>query len=67
MLVLSRKSQEGIVINGNIKIKVLSVKGETVRLGFEAPDNVVINREEREKLENNTNWRNNLPKEEEGE
>ena len=46
MLVLSRKSQEGIVINGNVKVVVLEIRGNQVRLGFEAPAEVSIQRRE---------------------
>jgi carbon storage regulator len=46
MLVLSRKVGEEIVIGDNIRVKVLSVRGNQIRLGFTAPDNVVIHREE---------------------
>ncbi len=52
MLVLTRRKDEEIVINGNISIKVLSVKGNRVRLGVEAPDDVQINRAEISKLVN---------------
>lgn len=46
MLVLSRKSGESIVIQNNIKITVLEISGNQVKLGFEAPDYVPIYREE---------------------
>ena len=46
MLVLSRKSNERIVINDNITIKVIAVRGNTVRLGIEAPDSVAVLRGE---------------------
>jgi len=46
MLVLSRRSQESIIIDGDIKIKVLKIERDQVRLGFEAPDDVNIVREE---------------------
>ena len=46
MLVLSRKSNESIVINGNILIKVVSIRGNEVRLGFEAPQEISIIRKE---------------------
>lgn len=42
MLVLQRKVGERIVINSSIEIAVLSVHGGGVRLGFEAPADVVI-------------------------
>lgn len=46
MLVLSRKTNEKIRINGNIVITVVRVQGEKVRLGIEAPDDVLIIRDE---------------------
>ena len=46
MLVLSRKLAESIVINGNIRITVLGVKGGQVRLGIEAPPEATVDREE---------------------
>ena len=46
MLVLSRKKSDAIVINGDIKITVLDVKGTTVRLGIEAPNEVKVWRAE---------------------
>lgn len=46
MLVLNRKSDQEILVGGNIRVKVLSVKGNTVRLGIEAPGEVSILRGE---------------------
>tara|TARA_R110002072_G_scaffold284587_1_gene449007 strand:+ start:20249 stop:20467 length:219 start_codon:yes stop_codon:yes gene_type:complete len=46
MLVLSRKTEEAIQIGDEITVKVLSVKGGVVRLGFEAPKDVSIFRSE---------------------
>ncbi len=46
MLVLSRKPKQSVVIGDDIKVTVLSVKGNTVRMGIEAPDGVRIIREE---------------------
>lgn len=46
MLVLSRKVGEEIVIGEGIRVRVLEVQGRQVRLGFVAPANVRINREE---------------------
>ena len=46
MLVLTRKIGEKIVIDGQIVVKVLEVKGNQVRLGLEAPLNVTIKRAE---------------------
>jgi carbon storage regulator len=46
MLVLSRKKNESIVINGNITIVVVEVRGDKVRLGVEAPKEVPVHRKE---------------------
>ncbi len=46
MLILSRKVGEAIIIADNIKIRVLENKGGLVKLGVEAPDQVIIHREE---------------------
>ncbi len=46
MLVLSRKVDETIVIDGNITITVTRISGDIVRLGFDAPRDVKIYRGE---------------------
>ena len=46
MLVLSRKLNEQIIIGDNIRITVVAVRGNQVRLGFEAPRDVNIQRQE---------------------
>ncbi|NIK71008.1 carbon storage regulator CsrA [Paenibacillus sp. BK720] len=46
MLVLSRKTDESIMIGGNIEIVVLGVEGETVKLGIRAPKDIEIFRKE---------------------
>ena len=46
MLVLARKCSESILIGGNIKITVVRIDSNSVRIGIEAPPNVVILREE---------------------
>ena len=46
MLVLSRKKNESIVINDQIVITVVEVRGDKVRLGIEAPKDVSIHRQE---------------------
>jgi len=49
MLVLTRKLDEAIQIGDNIKITVLRVKGNTVRIGIEAPKHVKVIRDELER------------------
>ena len=54
MLVLSRNVDESIVINDNIIVTVVGIKGERVRIGVTAPSDVPVDREEvhtRRKLE----------------
>jgi carbon storage regulator len=46
MLVLSRKKNEGIVFDGPGKMVVVEIRGDKVRLGFEADRSVNIHREE---------------------
>jgi carbon storage regulator len=46
MLVLSRKPEEALVINGNIEIVVLGIEDGKVRLGIQAPPEVKIYRKE---------------------
>ncbi len=46
MLVLSRKKDDSIVIDGNITIEVVQIKGNQVRLGIKAPQSVRILRGE---------------------
>lgn len=46
MLVLSRKEQEKLVINGNIIVTVVRITGGGVRIGIEAPPEVSVKREE---------------------
>lgn len=46
MLVLTRKVGEEIVIAGDIRVTVLAIRGNQIRLGFQAPPNVSIYREE---------------------
>ena len=46
MLILTRKAGETIVINENIRVTVLSVKGNQIRLGVEAPEDVPVHRQE---------------------
>ncbi|MGV3606844.1 MAG: carbon storage regulator CsrA [Planctomycetaceae bacterium] len=46
MLVLSRKKNESIVINNDITIVVVEIRGDKVRLGVEAPKEVPVHRQE---------------------
>ena len=46
MLILTRRVQEALIINDNVTITVLSVKGNQVRLGIDAPRDVEVHREE---------------------
>jgi carbon storage regulator len=46
MLVLSRKLNESTIIDGTIRVTVVGIRHNQVRLGFEAPDRVKIYREE---------------------
>ena len=46
MLVLTRKSEESVMIGNNIEIKVLAVRGDQVSIGFSAPDEISIYRKE---------------------
>ncbi len=44
MLVLTRKKNETIVINDNIRITVVEIRGDKIRLGIEAPKDVPVHR-----------------------
>ena len=46
MLVLSRRLGETLVIGDNVKVSVLGISGNQVRLGIEAPKDVSVHREE---------------------
>ncbi len=46
MLVLSRNWGESVIIDGHIKVVVVSIHGEKVRLGIEAPRDMPVDREE---------------------
>ncbi|MBK5224907.1 MAG: carbon storage regulator CsrA [Acidimicrobiia bacterium] len=46
MLVLSRRTNESIVIGGDVVVTVLEIKGDQVRLGIRAPRSVTVHREE---------------------
>lgn len=46
MLVLSRKKNESIVINSDITITVVEIRGDKVRLGIDAPKEIPVHRRE---------------------
>lgn len=46
MLVLTRKKNETIVIGGAIKVTVVEIRGDKVRLGIEAPREIGVHRQE---------------------
>lgn len=46
MLALARKANESIVINDNIEVTVLEIKGDQIKIGIEAPRSVPIYRKE---------------------
>ncbi|MCR4990945.1 MAG: carbon storage regulator CsrA [Lachnospiraceae bacterium] len=46
MLALSRKKNEAIVLNNNIEITILEIKGEQVKLGISAPKDIPVYRKE---------------------
>ena len=46
MLILSRKTNESIVIDGRIRVKIVRVDGDVLKLGVEAPADVPVHRQE---------------------
>lgn len=46
MLALSRRKNEAIIINNNIEISILEVKGDQVKIGINAPKEVPVYRKE---------------------
>lgn len=46
MLALSRKKNEAIIINNNIEVTILDVRGDQVKLGITAPKDIPIHRKE---------------------
>ena len=49
MLILTRKIGEGVVLNENITIRIIEISKGVVKLGFDAPKDMLILREELEK------------------
>ncbi|HEY1174266.1 MAG TPA: carbon storage regulator CsrA [Verrucomicrobiae bacterium] len=68
MLILSRKTNECVVIDGRITVKIVRVDGEVVKIGIEAPADVPVHRlEVYEEIQRNnreavTNTRSAVPK-----
>ena len=46
MLILSRKPGETVVIDGRIRVKVIRVEGDVVKIGIDAPADISIHRQE---------------------
>jgi len=46
MLALSRKKNEAIIVNNNVEITILEIKGDQVKLGITAPKEVPVYRKE---------------------
>ncbi|OGT63536.1 MAG: carbon storage regulator [Gammaproteobacteria bacterium RIFCSPHIGHO2_12_FULL_45_9] len=46
MLILTRRISESVIVGDNVKVTVLGVKGNQVRLGIDAPKDVSVHREE---------------------
>lgn len=46
MLVLSRKVNEAVVIGDDVSVTVVEIRGDKVRLGFDAPNDVTVHRQE---------------------
>lgn len=44
MLVLSRKKNESILINGNVTVTIVDVQGGNIKIGIEAPRDVSVDR-----------------------
>lgn len=46
MLILTRKPEETLVINNSIRVRVISINGNQVRIGIDAPKDIEVDREE---------------------
>ena len=46
MLIISRKINEGVIINENIELTIIDIQGDKVRIGMDAPSSVKIVRKE---------------------
>jgi len=56
MLVLTRRPTEAILIGDDIKVTVLSVKGDAVRLGIDAPKDIQVDRTELRERKTADRW-----------
>jgi len=63
MLVLSRQRDESIFIGDNIKITVVDIRGDKVRLGIEAPTEIPVHRQEVYEAIQRENQRGGAPRE----
>lgn len=61
MLVLTRSPGEEIIIDGNIRVTVVSVKGDRVRIGIVAPPDVIVDRAEIHELRMHGDVESTLP------
>ncbi|RFB11029.1 carbon storage regulator [Bacillus sp. HNG] len=63
MLVLTRKMNESIIIDGDIEITILSVSGDQIKIGVDAPKHVEIHRKEIYlEIQNENNQASQTPK-----
>ena len=46
MLVLTRRKDESVIIGDNIRVTIVEIRGDRVKLGFQAPGDVTVHREE---------------------
>jgi len=46
LLILTRKIGEGIILGDDIRISIMEIRGKQIRIGIEAPSDVVVLREE---------------------
>lgn len=46
MLILTRKKDESIIIDGNIEVKIIEIEDGKIKIGIEAPKNIEIHRKE---------------------